>query len=140
LPVQSLLVATEPLPESTWEQIGLSQGQAFSESSRQVTYGQRSADNRLVFGARGGYRFGGKLREDFTLTDSEVELRRYLFGELFPQLKHVRITHSWGGNLGMARRFSRTCSATASVASPCPAATAAKASVPPTSAGAPWRR
>lgn len=52
LPVQSLLVATEPLPESTWEQIGLSQGQAFSESSRQVTYGQRSADNRLVFGAR----------------------------------------------------------------------------------------
>jgi glycine/D-amino acid oxidase-like deaminating enzyme len=67
LPVQSLLVATEPLPESTWEQIGLSQGQAFSENSRQVTYGQRSADNRLVFGARGGYRFGGRLREDFTL-------------------------------------------------------------------------
>ena len=105
LPVQSLLVATEPLPESTWEQIGLGQGQAFSESSRQVTYGQRSADNRLVFGARGGYRFGGRLREDFTLTGNEVELRRYLFGELFPQLEHVRITHSWGGNLGMARRF-----------------------------------
>jgi hypothetical protein len=60
LPVQSLLVATEPLPEATWEQIGLSQGQAFSESSRQVTYGQRTADNRLVFGARGGYRFGGR--------------------------------------------------------------------------------
>ncbi len=95
LPVQSLLVATEPLPESTWEQIGLGQGQAFSENSRQVTYGQRSADNRLVFGARGGYRFGGRLREDFTLTTDEVELRRYLFGELFPQLKHVRITHSW---------------------------------------------
>jgi glycine/D-amino acid oxidase-like deaminating enzyme len=139
LPVQSLLVATEPLPEATWEQIGLSQGQAFSESSRQVTYGQRTADNRLVFGARGGYRFGGAAR-DFNLDDSEVELRRYLFGELFPQLKHVRITHSWGGNLGMARRFRRTCSATASAASPCPAATAAKASVPPTWAGAPWRR
>ena len=105
LPVQSLLVATEPLPESTWEQIGLSEGQAFSESSRQVTYGQRTLDNRLVFGARGGYRFGGRLREDFSLTEQEIELRRYLFGELFPQLKKVRITHSWGGNLGMARRF-----------------------------------
>ncbi|WP_412460671.1 NAD(P)/FAD-dependent oxidoreductase [Pseudomonas sp. SC11] len=105
LPVQSLLVATEPLPDSAWEQIGLSQGQAFSEGSRQVTYGQRTLDNRLVFGARGGYRFGGRLREDFTLTDAEIELRRYLFGELFPHLKHVRITHSWGGNLGMARRF-----------------------------------
>lgn len=105
LPVQSLLVATEPLPESAWEQIGLSQGQAFSEGSRQVTYGQRTADNRLVFGARGSYRFGGRLREDFSLSDSEIELRRYLFGELFPHLKQVRITHAWGGNLGMARRF-----------------------------------
>ena len=105
LPVQSLLVATEPLSAATWESIGLERGQAFSESSRQVTYGQRTADNRLVFGARGGYRFGGRLREDFTLNEAEVELRRYLFSELFPQLRHVRITHSWGGNLGMARRF-----------------------------------
>ncbi|MCX7080955.1 MAG: FAD-dependent oxidoreductase [Pseudomonas sp.] len=105
LPVQSLLVATEPLSAATWEEIGLSQGQAFSESSRQVTYGQRTADNRLVFGARGGYQFAGKLRHNFDLTTSEVELRRYLFGELFPQLKNVKITHAWGGNLGMSRRF-----------------------------------
>ncbi|PWE46837.1 NAD(P)/FAD-dependent oxidoreductase [Pseudomonas prosekii] len=105
LPVQSLLVATEPLSAATWDEIGLSQGQAFSEASRQVTYGQRTADNRLVFGARGGYQFAGKLRHDFDLSTSEVELRRYLFGELFPQLKNVRITHAWGGNLGMSRRF-----------------------------------
>lgn len=105
LPVQSLMVATEPLPQATWAQIGLDQGQAFSEGSRQVTYGQRTADDRLVFGARGGYRFGGRLRENFNLQDHEIELRRYLFSELFPHLRHVRITHSWGGNLGMARRF-----------------------------------
>ncbi|VVN91215.1 NAD(P)/FAD-dependent oxidoreductase [Pseudomonas fluorescens] len=105
MPVQSLLVATEPLSAAIWDEIGLSRGQAFSENSRQVTYGQRSADNRLVFGARGGYQFGGKLRHDFDLTRDEVELRRYLFGELFPQLKNVRITHAWGGNLGMSRRF-----------------------------------
>lgn len=105
LPVQSLLVATEPLADSVWDEIGLKEGQAFSENSRQVTYGQRTRDNRLMFGARGGYRFGGRLREDFRLTPGEVDLRRYLFGELFPQLKNVRITHSWGGNLGMARRF-----------------------------------
>ena len=105
LPVQSLLVATEPLPKEVWADIGLERGQAFSENSRQVTYGQRSADNRLVFGARGGYRFGGKLRSNFTLSEAERELRRYLFSALFPQLKDVRITHAWGGNLGMARRF-----------------------------------
>ena len=105
LPVQSLIVATEPLSAAIWDEIGLSNGQAFSESSRQVTYGQRTADNRLVFGARGGYQFAGKLRHDFNLTRSEIELRRYLFGELFPQLKNVQITHGWGGNLGMSRRF-----------------------------------
>ncbi|EIK95133.1 FAD dependent oxidoreductase [Pseudomonas sp. M47T1] len=105
LPVQSLLIATEPLTCAQWQSIGLEHGQAFSEASRQVTYGQRSADNRLVFGARGGYQFGGRLRQDFNLTDSEIGLRRYLFGELFPQLKDVRISHAWGGNLGMARRF-----------------------------------
>ena len=105
MPVQSLIVATEPLSAATWDEIGLSRGQAFSEASRQVTYGQRTADNRLMFGARGGYQFAGKLRHNFDLTTDEQELRRYLFGELFPQLKNVRITHSWGGNLGMSRRF-----------------------------------
>ena len=105
LPVQSLLVATEPLSKEVWADIGLERGQAFSENSRQVTYGQRSADDRLVFGARGGYRFGGQLRTDFNLSEDERGLRRYLFGELFPQLKQVRITHAWGGNLGMARHF-----------------------------------
>lgn len=105
LPVQSLIVATEPLPADVWAQIGLDRGQAFSEASRQVTYGQRTADDRLVFGARGGYRFGGQLRSDFNLTTDERELRRYLFGELFPQLRNVRLTHAWGGNLGMARHF-----------------------------------
>ncbi|WP_341304380.1 FAD-binding oxidoreductase [Pseudomonas sp. TMP25] len=105
LPVQSLMVATEPLPKEVWADIGLERGQAFSENSRQITYGQRTADDRLVFGARGGYRFGGRLRTDFNLHEDERDLRRYLFSELFPQLKQARITHAWGGNLGMARRF-----------------------------------
>ncbi|MBS7663747.1 FAD-dependent oxidoreductase [Pseudomonas lalucatii] len=105
LPVQSLLVATEPLSAETWAQIGLDRGQAFCENSRQVTYGQRTADDRLVFGARGGYRFGGRLRTDFNLGAEERGLRRQLLGELFPRLEDVRLSHAWGGNLGMARRF-----------------------------------
>jgi glycine/D-amino acid oxidase-like deaminating enzyme len=105
LPVQSLMVATEPLAPEIWDEIGLAHGQAFSEHSRQVTYGQRTRDNRLAFGARGGYRFGGRPRADFVLTDAEIQLRRALFSALFPQLRDVKITHAWGGNLGMARRF-----------------------------------
>lgn len=103
LAAQSLIGATEPLPAHNLAQIGLQQGQAFSENSRQVTYGQRSRDERLVFGAR--YRFGGRLRTDFKLSQAERELHQYLFGELFPVLRKVRLTHAWGDNLGVARRF-----------------------------------
>ncbi|WP_028534636.1 NAD(P)/FAD-dependent oxidoreductase [Paludibacterium yongneupense] len=105
LAVQSLMIATEPLPPGLWRQIGLEQGQAFSESSRLVSYGQRTADNRMVFGARGGYRYGGRLRQDFVLTPDEVEQRRRLLVDLFPPLAGARITHAWGGNLGVAREF-----------------------------------
>ncbi|WP_217450804.1 NAD(P)/FAD-dependent oxidoreductase [Vogesella oryzae] len=103
--VQSMIIATEPLPPALWAQIGLAHGQAFSEWSRLVSYGQRTRDNRLVFGARGGYRFGGKLRASFALTADEVALRRKLMLELFPMLAQARITHGWGGNLGVARGF-----------------------------------
>lgn len=105
LPVQSLMVATEPMSAAIWSDIGLDQGQAFSEFSRQVTYGQRTRDDRLVFGARGGYRFGGRLRRDFNLTEDERGVRHALMGALFPALRKVRLTHAWGGNLSMARAF-----------------------------------
>jgi len=105
LPVQSLIIATEPLGDDIWQEIGLDAGEVFSDYSRQVTYGQRTADNRMVFGARGSYRFGGKIREDFTLTQDEFNLRRDIMVEMFPVLKDAKITHAWGGNLSMARRF-----------------------------------
>ncbi len=105
LAVQSMIVATEPLPESVWQSIGLANGEAFCEASRLISYGQRSADNRMIFGARGGYRFGGRLRIDAPLSAGEMELRRHLMQQCFPQLEGVRITHNWGGNLALSRRF-----------------------------------
>ena len=105
LTVQSLQIATEPLNASQWDEIGLHNGQAAHECSRQVTYFHRSRDDRLVFGARGSYRFGGKLREQFRLTEDEVKLRRDLMLDMFPQLAKTPISHGWGGNLGMTRHF-----------------------------------
>lgn len=103
--VQSLIIATEPLSGRLWDEIGLAHGQAFSDYSRLVSYGQRTADDRLVFGARGGYRFGGRLRRQFALSPAEIALRRAMMRQLFPMLETAAITHGWGGNLGVARRF-----------------------------------
>ncbi|MCB1757844.1 MAG: FAD-binding oxidoreductase, partial [Gammaproteobacteria bacterium] len=105
LPVQSLIVATEPLSQSQWDDIGLASHPAFSDASRLATYGHRSADGRLVFGARGSYDFGGKVRSRFSLDAPEFRLRQRLVHELFPSLRGVRFTHGWGGTLGIARAF-----------------------------------
>ncbi|TBU90338.1 FAD-dependent oxidoreductase [Stutzerimonas kirkiae] len=105
LAVQSLQIATAPLSDAQWDEIGLHHGEAAHECSHQVTYFHRSRDNRLVFGARGSYRFGGRLREDFQLSDGELGLRRNLMLELFPQLAEVPVDYGWGGNLGMTRHF-----------------------------------
>ena len=126
LPVQSLLVATEPLPSSVWAEIGLERGQAFSEFSRQVTYGQRTADDRLAFGARGGYRFGGSCattsasttRKSACVATCSANSSRCSRtpGSATPGAA----TQAWPG------ASARTCCSTAPVASPSPAATAAK--------------
>jgi len=105
LPVQSLIIATEPLSDAQWDEIGLHNRPAFSDGGRLTTYGQRSQDGRLLFGARGGYMFGGKVRHEFSLEDPAFELRQKLMVDLFPSLEAAKVTHGWGGTLGMARGF-----------------------------------
>src|SRR4051812_12237071 len=48
LPLYSLMIATEPLPEQTWERIGLQHGQTFADFRHLIIYGQRTADNRFA--------------------------------------------------------------------------------------------
>ena len=63
VPVYSLIIATEPLPAETWEQIGLRRRETFSDHRHLIIYGQRTADDRLVFGGRGApYHFGSRIR------------------------------------------------------------------------------
>lgn len=105
LPVQSLIVATEPLSGSQWDEIGLATRPAFSDGGRIITYGQKSPDGRLIFGARGIYQFGAKPRSAFSLSDHEFALRKQLMVDLFPSLKGVQVTHGWGGTMGVARKM-----------------------------------
>ena len=52
-PVYSLIIATEPLPDATWDEIGLRERETFSDHRHLIIYGQRTADGRMVFGGRG---------------------------------------------------------------------------------------
>ena len=66
MPVYSLIVATEPLPADVWDEIGLRRRETFSDHRHVIVYGQRTADDRLVFGGRGApYHFGSAIRPGF---------------------------------------------------------------------------
>lgn len=105
VPVQSGMVATEPLSGSQWNSLGLHEQETLADFSRAATYLQRTADNRLVVGARGHYRPGGLPQHSLSDDDALRRHREKVAQSLFPQLQGVTFTHSWGGSVGVARAW-----------------------------------
>ena len=103
-PIYSLMVATEPLKEEQWNEIGLAKRETFSEALHLVNYGQRTIDDRLAVGGRGArYLFGSRLKTKHELdhrTHNEIiEMVR----DWFPVLKRAKFTHRWGGAVSIPR-------------------------------------
>ncbi|HEX2704816.1 MAG TPA: FAD-dependent oxidoreductase, partial [Candidatus Lustribacter sp.] len=103
-PVYSLVVATEPLPASAWDEIGLAGREVFGSHQHVIVYGQRCTDDRLVFGGRGApYHLGSGIGPDFDEDETVFASLRRTVGTLFPVLREATFTHCWGGPLGVAR-------------------------------------
>ncbi len=103
-PVYSLVIATEPLPDLVWDGIGLAERETFSDYRHLIVYGQRSADGRLVFGGRGApYHLGSRIRPAYDRVPRVFDALEQSLHELFPATRAARITHRWGGPLGIAR-------------------------------------
>jgi glycine/D-amino acid oxidase-like deaminating enzyme len=104
VPVYSLIVATEPLPESVWDEIGLADSPTFTDHRHLIIYGQRTADGRIVFGGRGApYHFGSAVRPEYDRKARVFADLRETLVDLFPALDGHAFTHEWGGPLGIAR-------------------------------------
>ena len=102
-PVYSLIIATAPLPESVWDQIGLARRETFTDFRHLIIYGQRTADDRIVFGGRGApYHFGSRIKPEY---DTHARVHRSLRQDWWrcSPCWLAPITHRWGGNLGIAR-------------------------------------
>jgi glycine/D-amino acid oxidase-like deaminating enzyme len=103
-PVYSLMIATAPLPDSVWAQIGLAGRPTFGDLRHLIIYGQRTADGRLAFGGRGApYHLGSAIRPSFDRVPAVFDALRRTLGELFPVLRDVAVTHCWGGPIGIPR-------------------------------------
>jgi glycine/D-amino acid oxidase-like deaminating enzyme len=103
-PVYSLMVATEPLPQSFWADAGLADRQTFSDGRHLLIYGQRTHDGRIAFGGRGApYHFGSSIRPEYDREPRVFAALRDTVVELLPALRGVTFSHAWGGALGMPR-------------------------------------
>jgi glycine/D-amino acid oxidase-like deaminating enzyme len=105
MPLYSMVTATEPLPEAVWAEIGLAEREVFDDPRRIVIYGQRTLDDRLVFGGRAGYFFGSKRQDTISRDDANVQHVEKVLKEQFPVLKDHRVTHGWGGLMGVPRHW-----------------------------------
>src|SRR5499425_3485287 len=104
VPVYSLMIATEPLPDSVWDQIGLAGRPTFGDERHLIIYGQRTADGRFAFGGRGApYHLGSAVRPSFDRVPTVFAALHQILRELFPQMGDAAITHTWGGPVGIAR-------------------------------------
>jgi glycine/D-amino acid oxidase-like deaminating enzyme len=104
IPVYSLMIATEPLPEQAWDQIGLAGRPTFGDFRHMIIYGQRTADGRFAFGGRGApYHLGSAIRPEFEQEPAVFGALRHTLAELFPAAAGAAITHAWGGPLGIPR-------------------------------------
>lgn len=104
IPIYSLMIATEPLSDAQWAQIGLERRPTFGDERHLIIYGQRTADGRFAFGGRGApYHRGSAVRPEFDRDPGVfAAIRRSLVG-LFPSLADVPIAYQWGGPLAMPR-------------------------------------
>ncbi|HIG39438.1 MAG: FAD-dependent oxidoreductase [bacterium] len=105
MPLYSMMVATEPLPDHVWDDIGLRQRETFGDNRRVTIYGQRTLDNRFAFGGRAGYYFGSKRKPVIPEDDPHLPKVERSLRELFPMLGPYSITHKWGGLMGVPRHW-----------------------------------
>ncbi|HMJ04523.1 MAG TPA: FAD-dependent oxidoreductase [Conexibacter sp.] len=103
LPLTSAMIATEPLPAATWDEIAWSGAELLGDAAHAFVYAQRTADGRIALGGRGTYRYGSRTdragrTERRTIASLGAHLRAF-----FPPAADAAIDHAWCGVIGVAR-------------------------------------
>ncbi|MFD5820220.1 NAD(P)/FAD-dependent oxidoreductase [Streptomyces sp. NPDC127038] len=109
LPMNSSMIATEPLTEGQWAEIGWEGRETLGDMAHAYMYAQRTADGRIALGGRGvPYRFGSRTDNDGRTQDATVDALYEILVRFFPSLAGVRVAHAWSGVLGVPRDWCAT--------------------------------
>ena len=121
-----------PAPE-VWDEIGLAQRETFSDHRHLIIYGQRTADDRLVFGGRGApYHLRSRISPAFDRDPRVFAALHATLLDLFPVLQAPGSPTPGAGRSGSRATGAPRWGWTAAPGWPGPAATSATASRPPT--------
>ena len=94
VPVGSYIIATEELPQQTMDQL-FPNHRMIADTKKILYYYRPSPDGkRVIFGGR------AKTRDVETRQSGRI-LHDFMTG-VFPELKDVKVTHSWTGNVAFA--------------------------------------
>lgn len=109
LPMNSSLIATEPLGQDVWDELNWSRGEVLGDFAHVYMYAQRTADNRIAFGGRGvPYRYGSQTDNDGTTQEITAKTLGNLMRRFFPVTADAEIDHLWSGVLGVPRDWAAT--------------------------------
>lgn len=109
LPMNSSLIATEPLSKEVWDELNWSEGEVLGDFAHVYMYAQRTADDRIAIGGRGvPYHYGSKTDNDGETPEVTVETLSEILHRFFPATRGTAVDHVWSGVLGVPRDWAAT--------------------------------
>ncbi|MDQ8046418.1 MAG: FAD-dependent oxidoreductase, partial [Patulibacter sp.] len=110
LPLASTMIATAPLPDGVYDELGWKAGEAVGDAHHLFFYAQMTRDRRIAIGGRGApYRLGSALSIDGAADPETTARLEATLAEVWPQAQHVPIDHRWSGSLAVPRDWCASC-------------------------------
>ncbi len=107
LPMNSSMIATEPIPDDVWAGIGWDGRETVGDTAHGFFYAQRTVDNRIAIGGRSvPYRYASRTDVDGQVPARTITHLSETLRTVLPQVRDVPIAHGWCGVLAVPRDWS----------------------------------
>ena len=104
LPMNSAMIATEPLPQQVWDSIGWQGRETLGDLAHGFFYAQRTADDRIALGGRAvPYRYASGIDRDGAVGQDTIDYLTGVLNTALPQTRGVPVAHGWCGVLAVPR-------------------------------------
>ena len=109
LPMNSSMIATDPLPQHLWDEIGWQDCETLGDTAHGFFYAQRTVDGRVAIGGRSvPYRFASRTDVEGRVPVRTIDQLKAMLHSILPQVSDVPIAHAWCGVLAVPRDWQAT--------------------------------